>query len=241
LTEAFSISSQDSLGSSGPESNPNNKNKHNTTSSTPAFEFVEPAWLEAGYGGPLPEYDHGLSSDPWSSQLAPAGQVDGVHGEDSSSTAQFDLEPHRLDHSLQSDTLQSNSLPQETDASSAVTDIVATESATVLQCEECFEIFSKRYLLKYNSRSIGASFDLLTGYSKHMKKHFPPFQCDDCDMAFRYSKDLKRHCKSQHPETVEGQTVLFCPYLGCKFSAERSSGSTRRDNLNRHIQTQHGS
>jgi len=148
LTEAFSISSQDLLGSSGPESNPNNKNKHNTTSSTPAFEFVEPAWLEIGYGGPLSESDHGLSSDPWSGQLVPAGQVDGVHGEDSSSSAQFDLEPHRLDHSLQSNTLQSNSLPGETDASSAATNVVATNSATALQCEECFEIFSKRHILK---------------------------------------------------------------------------------------------
>jgi len=185
---------------------------------------VVPAWLENRNEGPLSEYGQGLSSDPWSSQLAPASQVDREHEEDSSLTAQFDFEPHRLDHSLQSNTLQSNSLPQETDASSAATDIVATNSATVLQCEECFEIFSKRHLL-----------------NKHMKKHFPPFKCDDCDMAFRYSKDLKRHCKSQHPETVEGQTVLFCPYQGCKFSAERSSGSTRGDNLNRHIQSQHGS
>jgi hypothetical protein len=132
LTEAFSISSQDFLGSSGPESNPNNKNKHNTTSSTPAFEFVEPAWLEIGYGWPLSEYDRGLSSDPWSSQLAPTGQVDGEHEEDSSSTAQFDLELRRLGYSLQSNNLQSNSLPQEIDASSAATDIVATKSATVL-------------------------------------------------------------------------------------------------------------
>jgi len=223
LTEAFSISSQDFSGFSGRESN-SNSNKQNTTLSTPAFEFVNPAWLEIGYGGPLSEYDQGLSSDPWSSQLAPASQVDGIYGEDSSLTAQFDLVSHRLDHSLQSNTLQSNSLPQEIDASSAATNIVATKSATVLQCEKCFKIFSKRHLL-----------------NKHMKKHFPPFKCDDCNIPFRYSKDLKRHCKSQHPETVEGQTVLFCPYPGCKFSPERSSGSTRRDNLNRHIQTQHGS
>lgn len=74
-----------------------------------------------------------------------------------------------------------------------------------------------------------------------MKKHFPQFQCDDCDKAFRYRKDLRRHCESQHRETVEGPTALFCcPYPECKFSAERSAGSTRRDNLNRHIQTQHG-
>jgi hypothetical protein len=156
LTEAFSISSQDFLGASGSESNPSNKNKHNTTLSTPAFDFVNPAWLDIRYGGPLSEYDQGLSSDPWSSQLVPASQIDREHEEDSSITAQFDLESHRLDHSLQSNTLQTNSLPQETDASSAATDIVATDSATVLQCEECFEIFSKRHLLKYNSRKLAS-------------------------------------------------------------------------------------
>jgi len=174
--------------------------------------------LQTGYGGPLPEYNWSPSSGPWSSHFTPAGQVDGVRGDDWSSTAQFDSEPDILDHSL-----QSNTLLQDSDAIIEATGTAATQSATAFECEKCSETFPKQHLL-----------------NKHMKKHFPPFQCNDCDKAFQYRKDLKRHRESKHPETVEEPTVLFCPYPGCKFSAERSTGSTRRDNLNRHIQTQHG-
>jgi hypothetical protein len=80
----------------------------------------------------------------------------------------------------------------------------------------------------------------LIGYSKHIKKHYPPFQCDDCDKAFRYRKDLRRHCNSKHPATVDVLKVSFCRVYGCKYSTERSNGSSRSDNLRRHIRTQHG-
>jgi len=174
--------------------------------------------VQTGSGGPLPEYDYGPSSGPQSSHFTPAGQVDGAHGDDWSSTSQFALEPNRLDHSL-----RNNTLSQEPQGIAEASDIFAPQSELTFDCEECSEPFSKRNLL-----------------NKHMKKHFPPFQCDNCSRAFQFRKDLTRHCKSQHPETVEELTVLFCPYPGCKFSPERSTGSTRKDNLNRHIQTQHG-
>jgi len=216
-------------GSSGPEST--NQEEHYQTKPTLteqtfteqpqpnyAFDYVEPAWLQTGSGGPLPEPDCGPSSGPRSSHVTPAGQVDGVFMEDWSSTTQFDLESDRLDQLLQND-----SLYQETQGIAEASDMATTQIAAIFECTECFETFSKRHLL-----------------NKHMKKHFPPFQCDECDRAFQYRKDLKRHRQSQHPETVEEPTMpRFCSYPGCKFSAERSTGYTRKDNLNRHIQTQH--
>jgi len=171
----------------------------------------------------LPDYDWGPSSGPQSSPYAPAGQVDGVHEEERYSTAQTDFESDRLSHSQ-----QHNTSPQESDDTTETSDIVtprtATQNATALfECEECPATFSKR-----------------GDFNKHMKKHYPPFQCDDCDKAFRYRKDLKRHCKSKHPETVDVLRVSFCPVHGCKYSTERSNGSSRIDNLRRHTRTQHG-
>jgi len=172
--------------------------------------------LQAGYGGPLPDWDP--SSGPSSSHYTPAGQVDGEQGQSWSPTAQFDSESNRLDHSLPSHTLLQGSYTV-----TEATGIAVGQSATILECAQCYKTFPKRHLL-----------------NKHMKTHNPPFQCEDCGKAFQYKKDLRRHCGSQHPELVEEPTMLFCPYLGCKFSAERSTGSTRKDNLYRHIQTQHG-
>jgi len=152
----------------------------------------------------------------------PAGQVDGVHEEERYSTAQNDLGTDGLDLYLQHNTYTQDS-DDITEASEVTSTIPAQNATALFECEECSDIFSKRHLL-----------------NKHIKKHYPPFQCDKCDKAFRYQKDLTRHYKSKHPDTVEGFEVLFCPFSGCKFSAERSTGSSRRDNLNRHIQTQHG-
>jgi len=171
----------------------------------------------------LPDYDWGPSSGPRSSPFAPAGQVDGVHEEERDSTAPTDLESDGLNHSQ-----QHNTSPQESDYNTETSDIVTagttTQNATALfECGECSATFSK-----------------LCDYNKHMKKHYPPFQCDDCDKAFRYRKDLRRHCNSKHPETVDVLKVSFCRVYGCKYSTERSNGSSRSDNLRRHIQTQHG-
>ncbi|KAH8688625.1 hypothetical protein GQ44DRAFT_720712 [Phaeosphaeriaceae sp. PMI808] len=94
-----------------------------------------------------------------------------------------------------------------------------------LRCNECGLTFPKRHLL-----------------NTHRKKHNPPFKCtiNQCDRAFRYQKDLDRHRKAKHSETTHGSTLLYCPYSGCKFSFERGTGSSRKDNLNRHIRTRHG-
>jgi len=217
---------------SGPESTPKpNQEQPNLTKQTQteptvpdhAFEFVEPNWTYTGYGGPLPDYYWGPLSGPWSSHSAPAGQVDGVHEEERHSTAQTDLESDRLIHSQ-----QYNTTPQEYEYTTETSDIVTTSAATqnatsLFECVECSATFSKP-----------------GEFNKHLKKHYPPFQCDDCDKAFRYRKDLRRHCNSKHPKTVNVPKVSFCGVQGCKYSTERSNGSSRSDNLRRHIRTQHG-
>jgi uncharacterized C2H2 Zn-finger protein len=187
-----------------------------------AFDYVEPDWVYTGHGGPLPEYDWGPASGPQSGPFTPAGQVDGVHEEEWYSTAQTDVESDRLHHSQ-----QHNTSPQESDHVTNASDISATNitpnTTALFECEECSATFPKRHI-----------------FNKHMKKHYPPFPCDDCNKAFRYRKDLTRHCNSIHPETVDEPKVSFCPVHGCKYSTERSTGSTRGDNLRRHIRTQHG-
>jgi len=93
----------------------------------------------------------------------------------------------------------------------------------VLRCDECGVTFPKRHLL-----------------NTHLKKHDPPFPCTWCDKAFRYRKDLDRHLKAKHPGSVEDPTPLYCPYPECKFGSKRGTGSSRKDNLQRHIRTRHG-
>jgi uncharacterized C2H2 Zn-finger protein len=152
----------------------------------------------------------------------PAGQVEGVHEEERYSTAQTDLESHGLIYS------QQHTTSQESDYITEISDLATTSTTTQaetapFECAECSATFSK-----------------LGDFNKHMKKHYPPFPCDNCDKAFRYKKDLTRHCKSMHPETVEVHEVSFCPVYGCRYSADRSNGSSRSDNLRRHMRTQHG-
>jgi uncharacterized C2H2 Zn-finger protein len=171
----------------------------------------------------LPDYDWGPSSGLWSSTFTPAGQVDGVHVEERYSTAQPDWESDGLNLSQQHNTYSQES-NYITETSDPVTASTATQNATALfECAECPATFSKQ-----------------GDFNKHMKKHYPPFPCDDCDKAFRYRKDLRRHCNSKHPETVDDPRVSFCHVPGCKYSTERSNGSSRSDNMRRHIRTQHG-
>lgn len=150
-------------GSSRPVSTPNqeqptqtkqfqtNQEQTNQEQTNHAFDFIEPSWVQSGSGGPLPEFGFGSLSGPRSSNFTPnftpAGQVDEAHGEDWSSTAQFDFEPDRLDHSLQDNTVHQQPL-----GIAEASDTIITQSANTLECKECFEVFSKRHLLKYNSR-----------------------------------------------------------------------------------------
>jgi hypothetical protein len=94
-----------------------------------------------------------------------------------------------------------------------------------LRCSECGLTFPKPYLL-----------------NKHRKKHNPPFKCtiDQCEQAFQFKKDLKRHQDARHTQSADGVVLLCCPYSGCKFSSESGYGSSRKDNLRRHIRNQHG-
>lgn len=75
-----------------------------------------------------------------------------------------------------------------------------------------------------------------------MKKHTLPFKCKHmivgkgiCQAAFQYLKDRNRHIESIH---LRSAPPLYCPVHGCKQSREKGKGM-RKDNLNRHIRTQH--
>lgn len=72
--------------------------------------------------------------------------------------------------------------------------------------------------------------------SKHFKKHSRPFMCpaSDCDSSFQYKKDSERHYKEIHQ-----RAELYCQYEGCTSKYARE-GTSRKDNLKRHIDKKHG-
>ncbi|KAK1482872.1 hypothetical protein CABS01_02608 [Colletotrichum abscissum] len=89
--------------------------------------------------------------------------------------------------------------------------------------------------LNYDATSVGM---FTQGFGSRCKiKHEKPFKCrtGDCSWAFRYRKDLKRHCEERHSDR-EG---YFCPFAGCKYSQEKGVGIKRKSNWQRHVQTQH--
>lgn len=93
----------------------------------------------------------------------------------------------------------------------------------VHQCLDCSEVFTQAHLL-----------------NKHLKKHNPPFQCSSCGYSFRYRKDLTRHLNEKHPNEVPNAQRFYCSVPGCKYSIGRGDGFARKDNLSRHLRTQHG-
>jgi len=198
LSERFGVSlhSQNPSGSTGLE----NQHLHLP------FQFIDPAWVRSGNGGPLPHYDWG----PSSSTTTPAGQGGGVQGGSLAET------------------------PSPVAASQPTTD--------AFQCETCSEIFPKRHLLKYTLPilTVHCRYSHNSG-SKHHKKHSGPVKCTvgRCGQVFQFRRDLDRHHRAIHREMVEELTLLYCPYQGCKFSIG-GTGSSRKDNLDRHIRTQHG-
>jgi len=181
-------------------------------------------WVQFGNGGPLPE-------DGWelpSSSNNPAGQERGAQGETIPNAFQptEEEEDNILIRSLPqteiSDGILQHSHPHA-EASRLSTPMENTDGA--LRCDDCGLTFPKRHLL-----------------NTHRKRHDRPFKCtaSQCDRAFQYKKDLERHRHAKHSETVPGIALLYCPHPGCKYSFERGTGSSRKDNLKRHIRTQHG-
>ena len=77
---------------------------------------------------------------------------------------------------------------------------------------------------------------MIMGCSKHYKQHFHPFLCtyEGCGKSFQYKKDLPRHTKEVH----EDSPPLRCTFPGCTSKLARV-GTTRRDNLKRHIRSKH--
>ena len=87
---------------------------------------------------------------------------------------------------------------------------------------------------RHRCSTCSAGFDTRTDLTHHMRIHTPegarPFGCRTCGKRFLYNKDLRRH------ELVHAAKRLFCPHVGCKFSAR---GFSRQDHLDRHLRGQH--
>jgi len=75
----------------------------------------------------------------------------------------------------------------------------------------------------------------------HIKAtHEPTFRCPNCPIKpFGLSKDLDRHMKQVHPESVPGLRRFYCPVATCKHSVGKGKGWLRADNHRRHVKTKH--
>jgi hypothetical protein len=108
-------------------------------------------------------------------------------------------------------------------ANTGYTTSTTTPQALPHRCDECGETFQKPHQL-----------------NTHLKKHNPQFRCpfEGCGRLFRYRKDRERHLRGPHrgANAVDG-TRYYCPYEGCRF---KTRGMPRKDNYQRHLQTQHG-
>ncbi|KAH6839462.1 hypothetical protein B0I37DRAFT_449386 [Chaetomium sp. MPI-CAGE-AT-0009] len=74
---------------------------------------------------------------------------------------------------------------------------------------------------------------------EHLKKHNRPYKCTaaQCDKAFQLQTGLDRHINEKHNDSAPR---YFCPWrdAGCASKVARH-GTTRKDNLNRHIKGAH--
>ncbi len=61
-----------------------------------------------------------------------------------------------------------------------------------------------------------------------------------CERSFPSAADRDRHVEGKHWGAAENVKVAFCPYSGCKHSADRGKGMIRKDAMNVHIRNQHG-
>jgi len=75
----------------------------------------------------------------------------------------------------------------------------------------------------------------------HIKAtHQPTFICPNCTTKpFGLKKDLDRHIKTLHPETVPGFHRFYCPVETCKHAVGKGKGWPRADNYRRHVRTKH--
>jgi hypothetical protein len=158
----------------------------------------------------------------------PPGVQPGVQSDSWPSVTGY-VEEHRVPHQSlqppQKDFSNHGLLPSGPSTKAFSNLITHTEnSSPKYRCMDCPESFNKRYLL-----------------NKHVKQHYPPFECttNSCTKSFQYKRDFDRHVSARHPETVLELNVYFCPYPACKFSVQGKGGSSRKDNMARHISTQH--
>ncbi|KAH6664504.1 hypothetical protein B0J14DRAFT_493464, partial [Halenospora varia] len=82
-------------------------------------------------------------------------------------------------------------------------------------------------------------FDKVHELNTHLKSHTLPFKCaiPPCgSQRFRYLKDLERHNREKHPESVPGSNRHYCPHPSCKYSnGGLKDGFPRLDNYRRHM------
>jgi len=127
------------------------------------------------------------------------------------------------DHRIESQDHYSFQETHENTGASGSTSLITNTGPRQYLCEDCSQSFPRQCDL-----------------NRHSKKHSLPFSCEVCHNRFRYRKDLNRHRSAKHPEAVTNFNLLYCPHPGCRFSIQQGIGTTREDNLRRHMQTQHG-
>ena len=71
--------------------------------------------------------------------------------------------------------------------------------------------------------------------NRHECRRAPAIQCPErgCPESFRYAKDLRRHLNSNKHAALKS---FFCPEASCEFFW---NGSTRKDNITRHMRKKH--
>ncbi|KAI1157734.1 hypothetical protein F5B18DRAFT_657362 [Nemania serpens] len=121
------------------------------------------------------------------------------------------------------------SVPENFDSSLPnVSELPATSSlgSGNFPCDRCDRIFDKRHELNtHQSRQCYRSLYyacLVAG----------------CNQKFQYQKDLDRHTNVKHPGP--DTAVFHCSRPGCKYAAD-GKHFKRKDNLKRHLKSQHPS